>query len=162
MRQSVPFRPRIGRAALLFTLVVGASLAFAAGASAQTATRSMTLNQLRGYAWPTVTINFNLRSLNNTALGEVRPGSVHRRGERRRPEGDRRRAGARYRRAPLGGARARHQRQHGWSEAIAAQAAAAAFIGALGPQDEVALVPFGTTVLSPTASPPTGPASRPP
>jgi tight adherence protein C len=143
-------RPPLGRAALLLALMVAAALAFASGAAAQSATRSMTLNQLRGYGWPTVTINFNLRSLNNTPLGEVRPEQfiVEENGVAQKVTGV---ALGHDIGVPLSvvlgldtsGSMA-------GPKLIAAQAAAAAFIGALGPQDEVALVPFGTTVMSPT------------
>ena len=44
-----------------------------AAALAQTPTRSMKLNQIRGSGWPAVAVNFNLRSLNNTPLGDIKP-----------------------------------------------------------------------------------------
>src|SRR5947199_6598660 len=42
-------------------------------AAAQTPpTRRLTVNQVRSATWPTVTVNFNLSSLDKTPLGEVR------------------------------------------------------------------------------------------
>ena len=112
----------------------------------------MTLNQLRGYGWPTVTINFNLRSLHNPRLGEVRPDQfvVEENGVAQKVTGV---ALGHDIGVPLSVVLALDTSgSMAGPKLIAAQAAAASFIGALGPQDEVALVPFGTTVvLSPTA-----------
>src|SRR5215204_5575185 len=41
-------------------------------AHAEDPTRELTINQVRSAAWPTVTINFGLQSLDDTGLGEVR------------------------------------------------------------------------------------------
>ena len=60
------------RAGVLLAILLLAGL-LPLAATAQTPSRSMKLNQLRGYGWPTVTVNFNLRSLNNTPLGDIRP-----------------------------------------------------------------------------------------
>src|SRR5689334_709859 len=59
---------------LLPPLLALAGLLLPLAASAQSAGQSMTLNQARAYGWPTVTLNFNLRSLDNAGLGTVQAG----------------------------------------------------------------------------------------
>src|SRR5690348_17083965 len=63
-------RRRILVAALLELLVC---LLLPAWAGAQAQTRELTVNQARSYEWPTITVNFNLKSLDNSALGPVGP-----------------------------------------------------------------------------------------
>jgi tight adherence protein C len=59
----------LGGAGVLLALL---SLLAAPPAHAQTATRSVHINQIRSSEWPTVTLNFSLRSLDDTPLGDVR------------------------------------------------------------------------------------------
>src|SRR3954462_10560150 len=44
-----------------------------AGAGAPDQTRSLIINQARSYDWPTMSVNLNLKSLDNTPLGPLGP-----------------------------------------------------------------------------------------
>ena len=119
-------------------------------ASAQGAGQSMTLNQARAFGWPTVSLNFNLRSLDNSGLGAVQPGQfvVEENGK---PQQIQSVALGSATGAPLAvvlaldtsGSMAGPKLQ-------AAQAAANGFLTTLAPQDEVALVAFSTKVTTTT------------
>ncbi|HUS13665.1 MAG TPA: VWA domain-containing protein [Chloroflexia bacterium] len=132
---------------LLLVLAAALSPVLApARASAQTRTREMTVNQIRGYGWPEISLNFNLRSLDNTGLGTLDPSQfiIEENGVEQHVS-----------KVALG-----HDIGVPLSVVLvidtsgsmqgdklaAARSAATAFTEALSPQDEVALLPFSTQV----------------
>jgi tight adherence protein C len=137
----LPLAPLLALIALLLPL---------AAASAQTAGQSMTLNQARAYGWPTVTLNFNLRSLDSAGLGAVQAGQfvVEENGQ---PQQIQSVALGSATGAPLAVVLVLDTSGSMQGAKLqAAQAAANGFLTALAPQDEVALVAFSTKVTTTT------------
>ncbi len=136
---------------MLLALALGAALVPARAGAQTPPTRSMTVNQLTGSGWPTVRINLNLRSLNNTALGDVGPDQfvVEENGVAQQVTDIALGAASG---APLSVVLVLDTSGSMEGEKLAAaQAAGSAFLKALGPQDAAALVPFNTQVGAVTA-----------
>ncbi len=139
----------------LLLALIGLTLALgpATAARAQTpppGTRTMRLNLIDGRTWPTVTLNFNLRSLDNTALGTLAPPqfAVTENGTTQQIT---RVALGKEIGTPLAVVLVLDTSGSMRGEKLtAAEAAAAGFLNALGPNDEAALVPFSTEVGKPT------------
>src|SRR5215213_6170491 len=66
------YRGRVGLLALALLLALG--ILAPLGANAQAATRRLRINQVHSTEWPAVTINFSLRSLDDTPLGDIQAG----------------------------------------------------------------------------------------
>jgi tight adherence protein C len=118
-----------------------------AAALAQTPTRSMKLNQIRGSGWPAVAVNFNLRSLNNTPLGDIKPDQfvIEENGVAQQVTSV---ALAHDIGIPLSVVLVLDTSGSMQGPKLAAaQAAAAGFMDGLGAGDEVALLPFNSRVL---------------
>jgi tight adherence protein C len=138
--------PAARRGSVILLLAL-ASLLLTPGAHAQTPTRSVHINQVRSSGWPTVTLNINLQSLDNTSLGDVRVeqfaveenGVAQTVGELT--------AGTGETGPPLSVVLVVDTSGSMQGDKLRlAKEAGAAFIAALGPRDEVALLPFNTQI----------------
>jgi tight adherence protein C len=129
-------------------LLLLALVSLAAGpAHAQSATRSLKINQVRSREWPAVTLNLSLHSLDNTPLGEVRAEQFTVEENGVAQQVSQVTAGTDVTRPPLSVVLVVDTSGSMEGDKLRlAQEAGAAFIAALQPQDEVALLPFNSQV----------------